>query len=69
MAVDINPELYTIKNSRYGSEMRQAIYDALDKVSKSSGGGSGIVLTYGSIVPMLLGQQGLYGETEEEDGV
>ena len=37
--VDISSELYTIENSIYGSDMRQAIHDALEKLANSSGGG------------------------------
>ena len=57
MAVDISEELFTIKNSIYGSDMRQAIHDALEKLSNSSGRGSGIAASMS-----LVYNNGLMGE-------
>jgi hypothetical protein len=37
----IDTELHIIQNNRYGEDVRMAIHDALDKLEKTSGGGSG----------------------------
>lgn len=36
----IDTELHIIQNNRYGEDVRMAIHDALDKLEKTSGGGS-----------------------------
>lgn len=64
MAVDISEELFTIKNSIYGSDMRQAIHDALEKLSNSSGGGSGV-----STSMALVYSNGLMGEVVDLEEV
>lgn len=64
MAVDISEELFTIKNSIYGSDMRQAIYDALDKLARSSGGGSPVTTSMS-----LLYSNGLMGEVVDLEEV
>lgn len=65
MAVDINAELYTIKNSIYGSEMRQAIYDALKKCADQPGGGSSMPI--GRAIPERSGYFGFVGEEVRDD--
>lgn len=64
MAVDISEELFTIKNSIYGSDMRQAIHDALEKLSQSSGGGTGIATSMS-----LVYDNGLMGEVVDLEEV
>lgn len=64
MAVDISEELFTIKNSIYGSDMRQAIHDALEKLSNSSGGGSAVATGVS-----LVYNNGLVGEAVDLEEV
>ena len=70
---DISPELNTIRNSIYGRQMRQAIHDALLKLSMSSGGGesSGMACLVGQMTLFMTGSivsvPYLYGEIEQEE--
>lgn len=64
MAVDISEELFTIKNSIYGSDMRQAIHDALEKLSNGSGGGSAVATEFA-----LVYNNGLMGEVVDLEEV
>lgn len=69
---DISPELNTIRSSIYGRQMRQAIHDALLKLSMSSGGGggSGMACLVGKMPAFMTGSvvsvPYLYGEIEQE---
>jgi hypothetical protein len=68
---DISPELNTIRSSIYGRQMRQAIHDALLKLSMSSGGeGSGMACLVGRMTSFMTGSiisvPYLCGEIEQE---
>ena len=42
----IDTELHIIQNNRYGEDVRMAIHDALDKLEKTSGGGTTVGMTF-----------------------
>lgn len=66
--VDISAELTTIYNGRYGSDIRMAIHDALNKLSKAAPTPVAIDYIAGFTVPKTYGiSTNIYGETTNID--
>lgn len=68
-ADNIDQELYDIEHGIYGRDIREAIYSALDKLSKKEGGSA--VPVYSSFAPIfdntLTGTVATYEEVQNGD--